>query len=177
MTAAYEMVIREARAGTASDVFTCDIGVRGGRIAALGRELPKGDAEIAAKGRLVTPGGIDGHIHLSQPPFYGAELADDFTSGTLSAVCGGTNTIIPFAFPDKGRSLRTAVRDYHSESDGEAYIDYAFHLIITDPTPTVLGQELPALIAGGYTSFKLYMTYDPLKLSDRQVLWRVASAR
>jgi dihydropyrimidinase len=69
------------------------------------------------------------------------------------------------------------VRDYHTESDGEVYIDYAFHLIITDPTPTVLGQELPALIAGGYTSFKPYMTYDPLKLSDRQVLWRVASAR
>ncbi len=177
MAASYELVIREARVATASDAFTCDIGVRGGRIVALGYELQTGETEIAARGRLVTPGGIDGHIHLSQPPFNGAELADDFTSGSLSAACGGTTTIIPFAFQEKGRSLRAAVRDYHAKADGKAYIDYAFHLIVTDPTPTVLGQELPALIADGYTSFKLYMTYDPLKLSDRQVIEILSLAR
>jgi dihydropyrimidinase len=110
MAAAYDLVIRDGRIGTASDVFTCDIGVRGGRIAALGDDLPKGETEIAARGRLVLPGGIDGHIHLSQPPLFGAELADDFTSGSLSAVCGGTTTIIPFAFQQKGQSLRAAVQ-------------------------------------------------------------------
>jgi dihydropyrimidinase len=177
VAAAYDLVIREARVARASDVFVSDIGVRGGRIAALGHELPKGEAEIEARGRLVLPGGIDGHIHISQPPFLGAELADDFTSGTLSAACGGTTTIIPFAFQEKGRRLRDAVRDYHTKSDGKAYVDYAFHLIVTDPTPTVLCQELPALIADGYTSFKLYMTYDPLKLSDRQVIEILSLAR
>jgi dihydropyrimidinase len=34
----------------------------------------------------------------------------------------------------------------------------------------VLGEELPELIREGYTSFKIYMTYDDLKLSDRQML-------
>ncbi len=177
MAAAYDLVIREGRVGTASDVFTCDIGVRGGRIAALGDDLPKGETEIAARGRLVLPGGIDGHIHLSQPPLFGAELADDFTSGSLSAVCGGTTTIIPFAFQEKGQSLRAAVQDYHTRSDGKAYVDYAFHLIISDPTTTVMGQELPTLIADGYTSFKIYMTYDPLKLSDRQIVEVLSLAR
>jgi dihydropyrimidinase len=98
MTAAYDLVIREGRVGTASDVFSCDIGVKGGRIAALGHELPKGETEINARGRLVLPGGIDAHIHLSQTLFDNAELADDFTSGTRSAACGGTTTIIPFAY-------------------------------------------------------------------------------
>jgi dihydropyrimidinase len=69
------------------------------------------------------------------------------------------------------------VQEYHRRSDGQAYIDYAFHLIITDPTTTVLGQELPALIADGYTSFKFYMTYDPVKLDDRQLLEILSLAR
>ena len=41
----------------------------------------------------------------------------------------------------------------------------------------MLGQELPALIRDGYTSFKIYMTYDSLKLSDRQILDVLALAR
>ncbi len=170
MAATYDLVIRDGKIGTAADVFDCDIAVKGGRIAALGHDLPKGEHEIAARGRLVLPGGVDGHIHLSQDLFDDWELADDFSSGTLSAACGGTTTIIPFAYQAKGTSLRAAVQEYHRRSDGKAYIDYAFHLIITDPTTTVLGQDLPALIADGYTSFKLYMTYDPVKLNDRQLL-------
>ena len=175
--AAYDLVIRDGLVGTAADTFACDIGVKNGRIAALGHDLPKADHEIAARGRLVLPGGIDTHIHLSQDVGAGCELADDFTSGTLSALCGGTTTIVPFAFQPKGQSLRAAVKDYHTKSDGNAYSDYAFHLIITDPTTTVLGQELPSLIADGYTSFKLYMTYDPLKLGDRQLVEIFSLAR
>lgn len=177
MAATYDLVIREGKVGTASDIFTCDIGVKDGKIAALGHDLPKGEREIAAKGRLVLPGGIDAHIHLAQPLGFEAELADDFTSGTLSAICGGTTTIIPFAYQGKGQSLRAAVNDYHKESGGKAYADYAFHLIITDPTTSVLGQELPSLIADGYTSFKLYMTYDQLKLNDRQIIEILSLAR
>ena len=56
-------------------------------------------------------------------------------------------------------------------------IDYAFHLIISDPTEQALGQELPALIRDGYTSFKIYMTYDLLKLNDYQMLDILALAR
>jgi dihydropyrimidinase len=177
MAAVYDLVVRNGRVGTVSDVFSCDLGVKGGRIAALGHDLPKGEHEIDARGRLVLPGGIDGHIHLSQRIPWGAKLADDFTSGTLSAACGGTTTVIPFAFQAKGESLREAVDEYHTHSEGNAYIDYAFHLIITDPTPAVMGQQLPALVGEGYTSFKLYMTYDPLKLSDRQVIEILSFAR
>lgn len=170
MTAQFDLVIREGRVGTASDTFVCDVGVKGGRIAALGHELGKGEHEIAARGRLVLPGGIDGHCHLAQSLPDGAEMSDGFETGTLSAACGGTTTVIPFAFQAKGQSVRAAVKEYHALSDGRSYIDYAFHLIITDANPNVLGQELPALIADGYTSFKIYMTYDALKLDDRQIL-------
>jgi len=167
---ALDLVVRDARVATATDIFEADIGVRDGRIVALARELPAAAREIDAAGRLVTPGGVDGHCHLDQPMPPPMKMADDFTTGTRSAACGGTTTVIPFAAQQKGQSLRAAVADYHRRAAGKASIDYAFHLIVTDPAPAVLNEELPALIRDGYTSFKIYMTYDDLKLSDREIL-------
>ena len=65
------------------------------------------------------------------------KMADDFETGTRSAACGGTTTVIPFAAQQKGHSLRAAVDDYHSRAAGKALIDYAFHLIVSDPTEHV----------------------------------------
>jgi dihydropyrimidinase len=173
----FDLVIRGGTVATAADVMQCDIGVRDGRIAALASRLPQGRREIDARGRLVTPGGVDGHCHMDQPMPEPMKMADDFESGTTSAVCGGTTTVIPFAVQVKGRSLMAAVDDYHRRADGRAFADYAFHLIVTDPTETVLREELPELIKSGYTSFKIYMTYDDLKLNDRQILDVLALAR
>jgi dihydropyrimidinase len=174
---AFDLVLRNARVATASDVFHADIAVLGGRIVQLGQGLGPGRREIDAAGRVVTPGGVDAHCHLDQPMAPPVRMADDFDTGTRSAACGGTTTVIPFAAQEKGGSLRAAVADYHRRAEGRAHVDYAFHLIVSDPTPTVLQQELPALIAEGYTSFKVYMTYDDLKLDDGQILDVLAVAR
>jgi dihydropyrimidinase len=172
-----DLVVRHARVATASDTFATDIGVVDGRIVHLGLDLPAGAREIDAGGRVVTPGGVDAHCHLDQPIPPPARMADDFDSGTRSAACGGTTTVIPFAAQEKGQSLRAAVDDYSRRAEGRAHVDYAFHLIVSDPTPQVLNVELPALIAEGYTSFKIYMTYDDLKLDDGQILDVLAVAR
>ncbi len=166
----YDLVVRNAHVVTAADEMDCDIGIRGGRIVALGLQLDAGAREIDALGRVATPGGVDAHCHLDQPMPPPARMADDFDSGTRSAACGGTTTVIPFAAQAKGQSLKAAVLDYHRRADGRAHIDYAFHLIVSDPTPEVLQVELPALISEGYSSFKIYMTYDDLKLDDGQIL-------
>ena len=166
----FDLVIRNADAVTASDTFRCDIGIRGGRIVQLGVDLTRGAREIDAAGRAVTPGGVDAHCHLDQPMAPPVRMADDFDSGTRAAACGGTTTVIPFAAQEKGQSLRAAVDDYHRRASGRAHVDYAFHLIVSDPTPAVLTEELPALIREGYTSFKIYMTYDDLRLDDGQIL-------
>jgi dihydropyrimidinase len=173
----FDLVVRGGTAATAVDVYRTDIGIRDGRIAALAADLPAGRREIEARDLLVLPGGIDAHCHLDQPTGDESVMADDFVSGTRSAACGGTTTVMPFAAQMKGQSLREAVADYHRRAEGKAFVDYAFHLIVTDPTPQVLGQELPALIRDGYTSFKIYMTYDALKLSDRQILDVLALAK
>ena len=165
-----DLVIRNAVAVTDGDIQRCDIGVADGRIVAIGAALGRADREIDAAGRYVLPGGVDSHCHLDQPMPPPMKMADDFESGTRSAACGGTTTVIPFAAQVKGGSLVAAVEDYHRRAEGKACIDYAFHMIVSDPTPAVLRDELPRLIRDGYTSFKIYMTYDDLKLSDREIL-------
>ncbi|HPU53022.1 MAG TPA: dihydropyrimidinase [Burkholderiaceae bacterium] len=177
MSETFDLVVRNADVATATDRYQADLGIRDGRIVAIGSALPAGRREIDAAGRLVTPGGVDAHCHLDQPTTDGSRMADDFITGTRSAACGGTTTIIPFACQFKGQSLRAAVDDYHRRADGKAAIDYAFHLIVSDPSERVLREELPALVNEGYSSFKLYMTYDDMKLNDRQVLDLLAVAR
>jgi dihydropyrimidinase len=173
----FDLVIRNGTVATASDVGRWDIGVKGGSIVALGQGLENGKREIDAHDRFVLPGGIDSHCHLDQPTSDGSVMADDFYSGTVSAAHGGTTTVIPFACQMKGGSLREAVMDYHRRAEGKPVIDYAFHMIVSDPSDTVIGQELPSLIRDGYTSFKVYMTYDDLKLSDLELLKVLELAR
>ena len=144
-----ELIIKNGRIATAADVFQADIGIKDGQVVALANDLKNADRVIDAEGATITPGGVDGHCHLDQPSLDGSICADDFTSGTRSAVAGGTTTVIPFALQLRGQTLRAAIKDYHQRSDGKALIDYAFHLIVTDPNQQVCGQELPALLQEG----------------------------
>src|SRR5881275_723780 len=173
----YDLVIRNGTVVTAADTQQCDIGIKDGVVVTLGRGLPAGTQEIDATGRFVLPGAIDSHCHIEQKSSAGVMCADDFYSATVAAAFGGTTTVIPFAAQHRGQSLRQVVAEYHQAAGPKAVIDYAFHLIITDPSEQVLGQELPALIRDGYTSFKIYLTYDMLKLSDRETLEVLSLAR
>ena len=173
----FDLVIRGGTVATAADTFAADVGIRDGRIVALAGDLGEGGDEIDATGKLVLPGGIDSHCHIEQKSAAGILCADDFHSGSVSAAFGGTTTIIPFAAQHRGQSLREVVEAYHACAGPKAVVDYAFHLIISDPTAQILGQELPALIEDGYTSFKVYMTYDLLQLDDYQMLDVLALAR
>ncbi|MDA0218067.1 MAG: dihydropyrimidinase [Proteobacteria bacterium] len=170
MSVPLDLAIRGGTVVTAADMVRADVGVRDGKVVALAASLPDAREEIDASGLLVMPGGVDAHCHLAQPSYGGVSCADDFESGTISALCGGTTTIMPFATQARGERLRDVVDAYHARARGKAAGDYAFHLILTDPTPQVLGQDLPALIADGYTSFKLFLTYDGFHLQDNEVL-------
>ncbi len=165
-----DLVVRNGNVVTATEEQFCDIGIRNGRIAALGRKLEGGARAIDAEGSYVFPGGVDAHCHIEQLSSSGLMCADDFYSGTVSAAFGGTTTIVSFAAQHRGESVRRVVSDYHGRAKAKAVVDYAFHLILSDPTEAVMREELPELIRNGYTSFKVYMTYERLRLDDYQVL-------
>lgn len=179
---------------TASEVLPegLEIGVKDGRISCIGIGLPcsPGTRVIDAEGAYITPGGVDSHVHLAQknaPTGDGWETGSRFVSRGLeagvrhlliyptiyrSAVAGGTTTIIAFASQERDdTSLYPVLRDYYAKSKDQSYCDYGFHFILTNPTKEILQNELPALAKDeGVTSVKLYMTYDAMKLDDRQVL-------
>ncbi|MBM3792338.1 MAG: amidohydrolase family protein, partial [Acidobacteria bacterium] len=173
----FDLVVRNGTVVTEKETIRSDVGVREGRVAALAARLPEGKRELDARGKLVLPGGIDSHCHVEQRSSMGITTADDFHSAGVSAACGGTTTLIPFAAQHRGESLREAVQDAHRSAAGKAFIDYAFHMIISEPTLRVLDEELPALVEEGHSSFKIYLTYDSLRLTDRQTLDVMAAAR
>ena len=175
--AEYDLVIRNTTIATAADVVKGDIGISAGRVVALGERLDKGKKEIDATGLIAVPGGIDAHVHFDQDTADGSVFCDDFESGSRAAAAGGTTTIIPFAYQSRGQGLRDVVDRYHKRANGKSLIDYAFHVILSDPSEKIMGQDFPALVAEGYTSFKVYMTYDDIKLTDRQMLDALAAAR
>ena len=173
----FDTIIRGGTVVTAGDVFVSDVGIRGGKIAALALGLDGAPEIIEAQGLYVMPGGIDSHVHLDQPSGDGIVMADDFDSGTRSAAIGGNTTVIAFCMQQKGQTLREALKEYHAKAEGKCHVDTSFHLVITDPTPEVLGQELPALVEDGYTSLKVFMTYEGLRLRDDEILATLDTAR
>ncbi|AID34972.1 MULTISPECIES: dihydropyrimidinase [Mesorhizobium] len=173
----FDLVIRNGTLVTEDEVLVADLGVQDGGIAAWGSDLGPARREIDATAKYVLPGGIDSHVHLAQPSGDGIVMADDFESGTLSALFGGNTTVMPFCLQERERPLRATLSEYHEKAEGKCYTDVSFHLIVCDPSPSVLGQELPALISGGYTSFKVFMTYEGLRLNDAQILATMDLAR
>jgi len=170
MNGDFELTIRHGRIVTGDAIIEGDVGIRGGRIAAIGPGLPAGARDIDAAGRWVLPGGIDSHCHVEQLSGMGVMGADDFYSATVSAAFGGTTTIIPFAAQHRGTSVPEVVRDYAERARTKAVIDYGFHLILANPDDRTMARDLPEAIRGGISSLKVYMTYDSMKLDDYQIL-------
>jgi dihydropyrimidinase len=67
--------------------------------------------------------------------------------------------------------------DYHRRAAEKAVIDYGFHLIVANPDEQTVGTDLPAAIETGVRSFKIFMTYDRMRLHDEQILDVLATAR
>jgi dihydropyrimidinase len=171
-----DLVIRGGTVATAEKTFVADVGIQGGKIAQIGDNLT-GKRSIGAAGRLVLPGGVDSHCHIEQLSSFGIMCADDFHSATVSAAHGGTTTVIPFCAQHRGDDLKTVLADYHEKARSKAVIDYGFHLIIANPDEKTLQDDLPAAIQSGIRSFKIFMTYDRMRLQDEQILDVMAAAR
>ena len=165
-----DIIITNGKVVTENGLENCDIGISNGTICALGQLDNNAKVIEDATDLLVLPGGIDAHVHIDQPSGPDVEMADNFQSATMSAAAGGSTTVLPFAMQEKGQSLRECVENYHTKAKDNLFVDTSFHLIISDPSPQVLGQELPALARDGYTSFKVFMTYDDLVLNDEELL-------
>src|SRR6201997_867950 len=172
----FDTVLVNGRVVTATDTYASDIAISGGKITAIGQNLPRENAGkiIGAAGKFVLPGGIDVHTHLDMP-FGGTTSADDFETGTRAAAFGGTTTLIDFAIQYKGQTLRTAFDAWMQKASGKAVCDYAFHCIITELADAQL-EEMNALTREGVTSFKLFMAYPGVFMLDDASIFKAFRA-
>ncbi len=172
----YDTIIRGGTVVTATETLLTDVGIKDGKVAALGQGL-SGVREIEATGKLVLPGGVDSHCHIEQLSSFGIPGADDFYSGTVSAAFGGTTTIIPFCAQHRDDELPVVLANYFASAQAKAVVDYSFHLIIANPNERTLATDLPTAIGQGVRSFKIFMTYDRMLLTDQQILDVMSVAR
>lgn len=166
----FDSTIRNGRISTSEKTFYADIGITDGKIAAIAPSLQPGLQDIDAQGQWVLPGGVDSHCHVEQLSGMGVMTADDFYSASVSAAFGGTTSIIPFAAQHRGQNLLDVVDDYYQCAQSKSVIDFGFHVILTNPDEATLGAHLHEVIARGITSFKVFMTYEAMKLTDYQIL-------
>ena len=144
----FELVVRGGTVVTAADTYRADVGIRGGKIAAIADKLD-GAETIDASGLLVMPGGVDTHCHIEQLREGGGTDEESFTTGSTACLAGGTTSIITFAAQFKGHGTRETLAEYHRRAKAGAMVDYSFHQIITDPTEAVVRDEIPELVASG----------------------------
>jgi dihydropyrimidinase len=165
------LLIRNGTLVTASETFEADVAIAGGKIVAVGRNLEGPPSQsIDARGLLVIPGGIDPHVHLQYPQ--GPQRivsSDDWLTGTLAAAWGGTTTLIDFVEAGPGETWMQAFEKRQAEADRQAVIDYGFHMSFNRADPRSLA-EVRDVIQAGMPSFKIYMAYDNIRLTDSEML-------
>ena len=173
----FDLVIRGGTVVTAADTSRADVGIRGGRIAVLAEGGLEAPDVIDATGKLVLPGGIEAHCHIAQDSATGGMTADDYRTGSVSAAFGGNSCFVPFAAQHRGMGVTETLDLYDRRAAGASVIDWSYHLIVADPTETALRDELPRAFERGVTSFKVFMTYDRMRIDDRQFLDILTVAR
>ena len=142
-----------------------DVLVENEKILQVGRNLSDPLARaIDVTGKLLMPGFIDAHTHFDLD-VCNTTTADDFDSGTKSAIRGGTTTIVDFACPNKGESLHYGLDLWHRKADGKCWCDYGFHMTIDDWNAEI-EKEIDDMYAAGISSFKMYMTYPAMMIGD-----------
>jgi dihydropyrimidinase len=159
---------------TADGSYAADVLIDGETIAQIGADLAAAgvtaDEVINAVGKYVIPGGIDVHTHM-ELPFGGTFAKDTFETGTRAAAFGGTTSIVDFAVQSLGKSLREGLDAWHAKAEGNAVVDYGFHMIMSDVNDETL-VEMDQLVAEGVPDFKLFTAYPGVFFSDDAAIFR-----
>lgn len=165
------LLIKNGTVVTAADFHRADVLIEGEHIKAIGHDLHAPDAEVIdAKGMFVLPGGVDPHVHLDMP-FMGTFSSDNYETGTLAALHGGTTTVIDFILQTQGKSLRHALEQWQGRMKGNLYGDLSWHMAVTDFNEGTKAEVKEMIEQEGITSFKTFMAYKgALMIDDGQMV-------
>ncbi len=136
-----------------------DVLIDGEKVVAIGETLsvPAGAETIDAGGAYVLPGGIDPHTHLDMP-FMGTYSADDFESGTIAALSGGTTMVVDFCLPGPNESMLAAYQDWRRKGE-KACGDWGLHMAVTSWSKQHFDEMETVVKTYGINTFKHFMAY------------------
>jgi dihydropyrimidinase len=165
-----DLAIRNGTVVTAASRFPADVGVRDGTIVQIGGPMIAA-REIDATDRLVLPGGIDMHVHLTGVVIAEGEFrwADDFGSGTRAAAAGGITTVGNITFPTPTEGVVDVVARTAAEVAPLAVVDYVLHPVVLDPSGAT-PDDLQQLVDQGHTSIKIFMVLGNFDNRAREYL-------
>jgi dihydropyrimidinase len=165
------LLIRNGTLVNADGRRVADVRCEDGRIVEVGQGLAAAGGEvIEASGGFVLPGLVDPHVHLDLASG-GVRTADDFESGTASAVAGGTTCVIDFVTPARGQSLPDALAARRAEGE-RAVCDWSLHMGVIEWTDRT-AAEMARVIERGVPSFKVYLAYQGVLQIDDTALYEV----
>ena len=155
-----QLLILNGTIVTSESASEADIAVKDGIIEAIGSfsvsDFPD-SLVIDAKNKYIFPAGIDPHVHLQLPTPAGPS-SDDFLSGSMAAIAGGTTFLIDFVTPAKGQPLQEALIQRQKEA-AECLTGYTFHMGITWYDSSIPGQMAWCVNEAGIRTFKAYLAY------------------
>jgi len=156
-----EILIRNGTLVSAEKTEKADLLIVDGKIARRSEvnensSLSDSVQVIEAEGMLIIPGGIDPHVHLQMKTQAGM-TGDDFRSGSIAALMGGTTTFVDFATPAPGQPLPAALSERILEAK-TSIIDFSLHARPAGFYPG-LEQEIMECMEMGVKSFKLNLAY------------------
>jgi dihydropyrimidinase len=172
----YDLVIRGGTVVTVDGRNHVDIGIQGATIAQLGGPM-RGRREIDAADRLILPGGVDPHVHLTCADATEGEptWADDFESGSAAALAGGITSLGNMSFVLPSESIANRLKVEGDEARRKAIADVFLHPGLLSPTAGIL-DEIPGLPAQGVTSLKFFMHFPSFDGFAGQFLMAMRSA-
>lgn len=163
------MIIKNGKLVTEKGILEKNLYIKDGKILKIDSHFDENleDVVIDAKNNFILPGGVDVHTHFNLLSGE-SRAADDFFSGSLAAIHGGTTTIVDhIGFGPENCSLMHQINVYHEYAKNNCLTDYSFHGVVQHVNQKIL-DEFSELMRNGIPSFKVYMTYDD-KLSDSEL--------
>lgn len=134
MAETFDIIIRGGTVATPNAIAQGDVGVRDGKIAAIGSlNGAKSVETFEAKGLHVLPGVIDSQCHFREP---GNEHKEDLETGSRAAVLGGVTGIFEMPNTSPPTTTRAAILDKLARAAGRMHCDYAFYV---GATPANIG--------------------------------------
>ena len=119
-----DLAINGGTIATPRGTFEGDILIQDGRILAMGKiDGFEAKRVIDARGLLVMPGAVDGHVHMMDP---GHTEREDFTTGTAAAAVGGATTVIEHHRTEPPVLNAKLFAEKRDHCNPKAVVDFAF---------------------------------------------------